>query len=399
MAARGAPRPRQEKTVDISQPGPASDGPPRINWREVAGMAVAVVLVLWTLRAAAIVVVPLVFAAFLALLVQPVDRWTALHLPRRLRWLGHLVAIGVILLGLGAFIGCLWLSAQQLVERFPLEGEPIAAPAEQGQPPAGPPASGDSEAATAGLFQRLGEGLGTAGDEVTGRLADWATGLASTILGAAGTMFGATVLIVFLTLLMLIEAPQWGRKITTIADGSVRVQTAETLGIIADRLRRYLWVRTLLGLLTAGLYLLWLWGFGLDLLIVWVLLAFLLNFIPNLGSLIAGGLATLYAFVQMDLGTAVAIGLGILVIEQVVGNFIDPWVQGRQVSLSPLVVLVALVFWTWMWGIVGAFLAVPVTIAMAILSAHVDRLRPLALLLSNETDGAGLDRVTRGPSG
>lgn len=155
----------------------------------------------------------------------------------------------------------------------------------------------------------------------------------------------------------------------------------------------YLLVRLVLGLLTAMLYVGWLWLFGLDLLLVWGLLTVMLNFLPTIGSLISGILPVLYAFVTKDPWTAVIIGAGILLIEQVMGNYVDPVVQGRQISLSPLVVLVVLMFWGWIWGIAGAVLAVPITITLLVFAAHVRGLRGLALLISNETDLEGVDRI------
>ena len=100
----------------------------------------------------------------------------------------------------------------------------------------------------------------------------------------------------------------------------------------------------------------------------------------------------IYAFVQKDLGTTLAVGAGIFVIEQVMGNYVDPRVQGRQVSLSSLVILIALLVWGWVWGIAGAILAVPITMAAMIICAHVQPLRPFALMLSNSTDMDALDR-------
>src|SRR5690606_3089301 len=90
------------------------------------------------------------------------------------------------------------------------------------------------------------------------------------------------------------------------------------------------------------LYAGWLAIFGTPLLLVWGILALLLNFIPTIGSLIAGILPVLFVFAQQDLQTAILVAAGLLVIEQVMGNYIDPKVTGRQLSLSPLVVLVSL---------------------------------------------------------
>jgi AI-2 transport protein TqsA len=248
-------------------------------------------------------------------------------------------------------------------------------------------------------LSRLGGLFDSAGSSLSNRLTDWVADHAATILNAAGTTLGALVLVFFLTLLMLIEAPRWREKVAGIPSGPSRQDVMQSLGVIGVRLRRYLLARTILGVVTAILYVTWLWIFGIDLLIVWGLLALLLNYIPTVGSLIAGILPVAYAFVQKDFGTSVAVGVGLLGIEQIMGNFVDPRVQGRQVQLSPLVVLVALMYWSWTWGIAGAFLAVPVTIALTVIAAHVEPLRPVALLLSKETDSEGNDRMSSHRSG
>ncbi len=154
-------------------------------------------------------------------------------------------------------------------------------------------------------------------------------------------------------------------------------------------------VRTILGAITGTLYGLWTWAFGLEFAIVWGLLGFLLNYVPTLGSIVAGTLPVLFAFFTKDIGTALIIAAGLLVIEQVMGNFVDPRLQGKQLSLSPLVVLFSLLVWGWIWGIPGALLAVPLTVLITIVFAHAAGLRKIALVLSDETDMAGLDEHTK----
>ena len=356
---------------------------------------IATILTGWALHATAAVVVPVVFSLFLALLVAPVDTWAMKQAPGRARWVGHVVAMGVILAALLLLVGMIWLAAQQVMERFPLQGRAPGSllPAfgqdgflDRGPPPGQAAAQAQGQSGGGGL---LSEALRTLGD----RLAQWASRHATSVVAAAGTTMAAAVLVFFLTLIMLIEAPKWRKKTDALLDRSSREEQRDSLGVITRRLHRYLWVRTVLGVVTAVLYVAWLWIFGIDLLMVWGLLAFALNYIPTLGSLIAGILPIAYAFVQKDPGTAVGVGIGILVIEQVMGNYADPRLQGRQLSISSLVVLVALLFWGWLWGIAGAILAVPMTISILVICAHIDPLRPLALLLSDETDQAGLDRV------
>ena len=121
------------------------------------------------------------------------------------------------------------------------------------------------------------------------------------------------------------------------------------------------------------------------------LLALLLNFIPTVGSLIAGIFPVLFAFAQKDPGTALLVGGGLLVIEQVMGNFVDPKLLGERLSVSPLVILVSLLVWSWIWGIAGALIAVPMTVLLTVTFAQVPALRPVALFLSNERDLEGLE--------
>lgn len=389
------------------------------RWRSMLLACVAVmaaILVGWMLRATAVVVVPVVFSIFLALLVAPVDRWGTERAPDKFPWLGHIAAMGTIVLALLVFLGSVWFASQQVVERFPFgsgEGTGLlpslgesdaaslpttgAAQPETGSSPENGTAADITASATEnsseGFLSRLRDLFGVAGGSLSTRLAEWASGYATTVLSAAGTTLGAAVLVFFLTLMMLIEGPRWPKKIFNAFDGSTRSGLSNATTAIAERLRGYLWARTIMGLMTAILYVVWLWIFGIDLLFVWALLTFFLNFIPTLGSLIAGILPVLYALVQKDFGTALIVGAGILVIEQIMGNYVDPRVQGRKVSLSPLVVLIALLLWGWIWGIAGAVLAVPMTITIAIISAHLEPLRPLALILSNETEPEGVDRV------
>lgn len=363
-------------------------------------IAITVILVGWMLRATAVVMIPIVFSLFLALLVAPVDRWVRQRAPDRVPWLGHAAAMGVILLALLAFVGSIWIAAQQVMERIPLDAErleaavPLAGPTSPeafggagGSGSAGEASEDPGQPAADGnLVERLASLFASAGGSFVSRLAEWAAGYASTILGTASTVLGGAVLVFFLTLLMLVEGTAWRDKLMALAAPSSETEAVSAVGEIAGRLRKYLWARTIMGILTAILYVGWLWLFGLDLLFVWGLLAFVLNYIPTLGSLVAGIAPVVYAFLTRDFGTAALVGGGILAIEQVMGNYVDPKVQGRQVALSPLVILVVLLFWGWIWGVAGAILAVPITIAVLIVSAHVPRMRPLALVLGDKAE-------------
>jgi AI-2 transport protein TqsA len=384
------------------------DHPPGSAWthrsrRVLVGCVIAITVILtgWMLRATAPVMIPLILSLFLALLVAPVDRWVGDRAPHRVSWLGRVAAMGVIVVAVAFFAGSMLIAAQQVIDRLPQDMSgwnalvPAADPASPEAPDSGEAGAGRAGGADADiadppdgteLLPRVASFVASAGDSFLGRIAEWAVDYASAILGMTGTVLGGAVFVFFLTLMMLVEAQNWRDKLLRLAAPESEDDALSAVREIAERLRRYLLVRTVMGAVTALMYAGWLWLFGVELLFVWGLLAFLLNYIPTIGSLVAGVAPVIYALLTRDPGTALFVGGGLLLIEQVMGNYVDPRVQGSQVSISPLVVLVVLLFWGWTWGIAGAVLAVPITIAILIVSAHVTPMRPLAILLGDDPD-------------
>jgi len=382
----------------------------RMPWHTVMTAllsVIAIILVGWALQAMTSVVVPFIFSLLVALVVSPVDSAVKARLPRRFSWLGHIAAMGVILVILFVFLGGIWISAQRISAAFPQVSEEIRSlapmiggaagseePAEAAEGQADAPDTGalGLSGGSTDIYASVADQIRGASGQLGSTIAEYASSYASSILSSAGSALAAMVLIFFFTLLMLIEAPRWRAKVCAVIDPQQRSSVFESLDVIARQLRRYLLIRVVLGILTGGLYAIWLSIFGVDLLIVWAILAFLLNFIPTVGSLIAGVLPVIHVYVQQDFRTAAIIGIGILVIEQIMGNYVDPRVQGKQLSVSPLVILLVLLVWGWVWGVAGALLAVPVTIGIIVTCAHLPRLRPIALFLSDETSMDDLDR-------
>jgi AI-2 transport protein TqsA len=385
-------------------------------------VAALVILLGWALKAMAVVLIPLASAVLIALAVMPVRDRVRARLPRRLAWLGPAAAMALILLVLALFFGGLWLAARQLAAKVPEasqqiteilataspgDGQGVAAEAAQGAALAG---GGDAEAGPAPRGAQGGAapsggatdgGAGSPGGSLRGTLTTLsdsalgaAGGAAAAVLNAGLAILGGLVLIFFLTLLLLFESGAWARKVQALAGRRTEWRLLESAEVVAAKARAYVVVQTGLGATSALLYALWLWIWGVDLIVVWSLLTFLMNFIPTLGSIVAGVTTTAYAFITKDLGTAVAVGAGILTVEQVMGNLVAPQVQSRNIALSPFVVLVALMFWGWAWGIAGALLAVPMTFALVVVGAHVPALAPWALLLTDRTDFEGLEEAT-----
>jgi AI-2 transport protein TqsA len=356
---------------------------------------ILVLLAGWALRATAVVVVPLVSALFIAVTLAPLDRAVAARLPGWLAWIGRVVVVGLLLFALALFFAGLVYAAQQVVAEMPEVSRGLSdiLPAgasgldalERSLSGGGAP-SPEALAPGDGAPPALRDLLEQVGSVAGGWIVEAATALAQRIAGAVGSFVAATIIVVFIVLLSLGEGALWRRKLAALWPGDGGSGWTAAIETLSVKLRRFLLMRLAMGALSAALYVSWLWLFDVRLLTVWALLTLLLSFVPNLGSVISGVLPTLYVFVTHDPQTAVAIGAGLFAIEQVVGNFVDPRLQGRQVALSPLVVLTAILAWGWIWGVAGALLAVPMTLAVMVICAQWPGLRPLALLLSDQPD-------------
>ena len=139
-----------------------------------------------------------------------------------------------------------------------------------------------------------------------------------------------------------------------------------------------------MSLITGTLVALWVTLLGIDFPLLWGLLAFLLNYIPNIGSILAAVPVMLLALVQFGVGSALLVAVGFLAINMVMGNLIEPRVLGHGVGLSPLVVFLSLVVWGWVLGPVGLLLSVPLTMTLKIALESSDETRWLAILLGPE---------------
>jgi predicted PurR-regulated permease PerM len=171
----------------------------------------------------------------------------------------------------------------------------------------------------------------------------------------------------------------------------------ETMRQVLARIRlsmeRYLWVQTVMSLIITGLTYTTLTIIGLENALFWSFLIFFLNYIPTIGSIAAVVLTTAVALVQFPtLGPVVAVFAGVGAWQFIIGNFLQPRMTGESLNLSAVVVLLALAIWGAMWGIVGAFLAVPLTVMLMIVLAQFQSTRWIAILLSE--DGAPTPETT-----
>ena len=212
--------------------------------------------------------------------------------------------------------------------------------------------------------------------------------------GAAGFLKDFTF-VVILMIFFLSEAGGFSRKLIAIrrANGPDFAAFTET----AKDVQKYLGIKTLISFITGILAAAVTGWLGLEFALLWGMVAFIFNYIPAIGSIIASIPPTLLALVDKSPGTALAVLIGFLIINMILGNFVEPMLLGRRFGISTAVVVLSVVFWGWLWGITGMFLAVPLTMLLKVTLNDSDEFKWFAVFLgshdpeqgnqSNEVDG------------
>ncbi|MEM9235617.1 MAG: AI-2E family transporter, partial [Verrucomicrobiota bacterium] len=171
------------------------------------------------------------------------------------------------------------------------------------------------------------------------------------VVGGVISFFGTSFVVIILTIFMLTEARMFGRRIDTVCDA--RGPNIQRLLSALKDTQRYLGIKTAISLATGVLAGTLCWAAGLDFFVLWAILAFALNYIPVVGSVIAGLPPTILALLVKGPPEAIAVMGGYILINTFLGNFIEPMLMGRRFGLSTLVVLLSVLFWGWLWGPIG----------------------------------------------
>ena len=213
------------------------------------------------------------------------------------------------------------------------------------------------------------------------------TSILGTSLGTTFSFLGNVILVMLYMFFILAASGEMGTKLRA----GFKEEYSEKIAVIIERIdeqvRQYILTKTLISLATGAMTTLILWIFGVDFALFWGFLAFLLNYIPNVGSLLAEIFPVLLAFLQFDSFITPLIILVLLVGTQtVIGNVVEPKLMAFSLNLSPLVILVALIFWGWLWGITGMIIAVPMTAILKIIFENIDELAPLARLMGGSIE-------------
>ncbi len=220
----------------------------------------------------------------------------------------------------------------------------------------------------------------------------------ATKLAASLTSFAGNVgIILVYVLFLLVEQGSFNAKLEAmVADPERRARIKRMIGRINADVRTYIWIKTLMSVLTGGISYVVMRIAGVDFAEFWAVIIFLLNYIPTIGSILGIVFPAVLALVQFNtFGPFLIVLVGIGAAQVVIGNVLEPRLMGRTLNLSPLVILFSLALWGSIWGIIGMFLSVPIMVIAVIIMAQFQPTRPVAIFLSASGQVAEVDDPNR----
>ena len=206
------------------------------------------------------------------------------------------------------------------------------------------------------------------------------------LLFSAQSLLVSLLLVVAYVGFLLAEGRYLSAKVAAMSPNEEQAaKTSALMANISESIRRYIWIKTVVSLLTAGLSYAVLRWIGVDFAETWAILVFVLNFIPNIGSIMAVTFPALIALVQFDTLTPFLILVfGLTALQFAIGSILEPILMGNTLNMSPFAIILGLAFWGSIWGIVGMFLSVPILVLAMIVCAHIPSWRWIAVLLSKD---------------
>jgi AI-2 transport protein TqsA len=325
----------------------------------------SIVIVLAGIKAASVIVVPFLLSLFIAMACSPVVTWAiSKRVPRSIA-----VVLVILMIVVFGFIlaGLVGQSMNEFSQNLPKYRAQLV----------------DEFAWLIGQAQNFN--LKFDKQQILSYLdPGMAMNMVSNLLSSLGGVLTNFLLILLIVVFMLFEADSIPKKVhIALDDPDMKIQQIDKFLV---SVKNYLAIKTLVSLGTGLVIGLWLYFLGLDHVLLWAMLAFLLNYIPNIGSIIAAIPAVLLAVVQLGSGSAGLVALGYIMTNTIMGNIVEPRYMGRGLGLSTLVVFLSLIFWGWLLGTVGMLLSVPLTMIVKIALESNPNTRWIALLLASEND-------------
>lgn len=332
------------------------------------------IIVVAGMKLASSLLVPFFLAVFIAVICAPPLFWL------QTKGVPKVIALVLILLGIlfvGLFFGALiGPSLNDFLSSLPGYREQLST----------------NTATLIGWFRE--KGINIPVEEMSGTFhPGWVMNLAGDILSTLSNVLTHAFLILLTVVFILLEAADFPKKLGVVLKNPER--SLSTIEKFSQKAKRYLVIKTLISAATGLAIWLWLLILGVDYPVLWGTLSFLLNYVPNIGAIIAALPVALLALVQLGVGSALLTILGFVVVHIVVGNIIEPKLTGKGMSLSTLVVFLSMVFWGWVLGPIGMILSVPMTSLVKIALESYEGTRGLAIMLGAGTETDSIERLKR----
>lgn len=368
MSTTPAADPNPDDLPDATAPlGTALPRRPSTRPRGVF-VAAALVVVAAGLKLGQPIFLPVVLALFLTILSLPVLSFLRRRLPFPMAVLLTVVVDVALLVAFGYVVT---LALTRVTEQLPtfqtrLQERILELGAWLGERGVAPPDTGQLVEVVSGSFGPL-------------------VNLVSGTFFRAASVLAAALIILLLLVFMLFESGGILVKLRRVT--GLQSHVLDRYRQITHEVQRYLFIKTLVSLATGILVGLWVKAVGLDFPFLLGLIAFVLNYIPNLGSILASVPAVFLGLLQLTVPETLLLLIGYLVVNFVLGNLVEPAVLGRRLRISPLVVFLSLLVWGFLWGPLGMLLAVPITMVVKILLENSERYQWLAALLDPPVRG------------
>lgn len=332
---------------------------PGLAW--LLGLA-TVIVILAGLKAAETIVIPIMLALFIGIICIPSLHFLTRHkVPPALA----ILIIVIFLVVFGGLLGMVVTTAiDSFIDRLPDYQERL-------------------EAEMMGLLPILEKfGMPLSSKQLLthfnpSQVMDWVAKALSNL----GSLLTNLFLIIFIVVFLLLEEATFSLKLRqALPDVEKSLRSANDFVV---QVNKYLVIKSTISFVTGLVIALWVWYLGLDFPLLWGLIAMLMNFIPNVGSILAAIPAVLLAIVQLGFPQAGLVASGYIAVNMVMGNLIEPRFMGKGLGLSPLVVFLSLILWGWLFGAAGMFLSIPLTMIAKIALEQSPSTQWLAVMLGN----------------
>lgn len=347
-----------------------------LRWVKIPLGIIAMTIIVIILKELKSIFIPLTFAIFLTFIFAPLN--AALNRRRIPKLFAILIMMLIIFVFFGIVVFVLYSAVYSLIIEFPKYQEKMVEMVNQ------------SYISLQELILKM--------EVVFSKIPDWfdqrtiispgSFSITRFVTGTMGTFFDFFVT-VFLTLIFLAfivgGIEKLGNRVKKVLTEGRNKQTLKLINNIQDQMKKYFLNKTLISLGTSLTGMFFVMIFKIDFILMSGILIFVLNYIPNFGSILASLFPILICFLQYGFGWRfLGISVCLTLVQMVFGNMLEPALMGEKLNLSPIIVLISLVFWGWVWGPVGMILAVPITSSINIIIKEINETSIISAVISDE---------------